>query len=248
MMFQVKFLLAQLLLAVSVQSNSQDYLPIDCDDIYQHDNKSSSGVYTIYPGGPTTPLHVYCDMETDGGRWTVFLRRIDGTESFFRPWKHYKAGFGNVASEYWLGLENILLLMMRKENELRVDMEDWAGAQAFAQYSSISIDSENAGYQLHLGSFTGGTAGDSLSNQKDMKFTTFDKDQDQWDKNCAQHFLGGFWYNACHMANPTGMYAPYGAIGFENVHVIWQTWKGWNYSLKTIAMKIRPVAKCSCTV
>ncbi|KAK5617534.1 hypothetical protein CRENBAI_004473 [Crenichthys baileyi] len=65
---KVTFLLAQLLLAVSVQSNSQAYLPIDCDDIYQHDSKSSSGVYTIYPGGPTTPLHVYCDMETDGGR------------------------------------------------------------------------------------------------------------------------------------------------------------------------------------
>lgn len=33
----------------------------------------------------------------------VFVRRIDGSESFFRPWKHYKAGFGNVAGEYWLG-------------------------------------------------------------------------------------------------------------------------------------------------
>ncbi|MEQ2285691.1 hypothetical protein AMECASPLE_034507 [Ameca splendens] len=111
---------------------------------------------------------------------------------------------------------------MRKENELRVDMDDWEGAQAFAQYSSISIDSENTGYQLHLSSFTGGTAGDSLSNQKDMKFTTFDKDQDQSDENCAQHFLGGFWYNTCHMANPTGIYAPHGAIEFENFHVIWQ--------------------------
>ncbi|XP_035993326.1 microfibril-associated glycoprotein 4-like isoform X2 [Fundulus heteroclitus] len=248
MTIQVILLLAQLVLAVSLQSNSQVYLPVDCDDIYRHDNKSSSGVYTIYPGGPTTPLHAYCDMETDGGRWTVFLRRIDGTESFFRPWKHYKAGFGSVAGEYWLGLENVLLLTMRKENELRVDMEDWEGAQASAQYSSFSIGPESAGYQLHLGSFTGGTAGDSLSNHNSMKFTTFDKDQDMWDKNCAQHFLGGFWYNACHMANPTGMYAPHGAIGFENVHVIWHAWKGWNYSLKNIAMKIRSVAKCSCTV
>ncbi|XP_035993324.1 microfibril-associated glycoprotein 4 [Fundulus heteroclitus] len=248
MTIQVFLLLAQLLLAVSLQSNSQVYLPIDCDDIYKHDNKSLSGVYTIYPGGPTTPLHVYCDMETDGGRWTVFLRRIDGTESFFRPWKHYKAGFGNVAGEYWLGLENVLLLTMRKENELRVDMEDWEGAQASAQYSSFSIGPESAGYQLHLGSFTGGTAGDSLSSHNSMKFTTFDKDQDMWNKNCAQHYLGGFWYNTCQYANPTGMYAPHGAIGFENVHVIWHAWKGWNYSLKNIAMKIRSVAKCSCTV
>lgn len=88
--------------------------------------------------------------------------------------------------------------------------------------------------------------GDSFSNHNNMKFTTFDKDQDAWDKNCAQHYLGGFWYNACHTVNPNGMYAPHGAIGFENVHVIWHGWRGWNYSLKTIAMKIRSVAKCVC--
>ncbi|XP_051242624.1 microfibril-associated glycoprotein 4-like [Dicentrarchus labrax] len=247
MKMQATLFLALLVLTAAVHCDPQFYLPIDCDDIYRHDNTTSSGVYIIYPGGPTTPLQVYCDMDTDGGRWTVFQRRLDGTESFFRPWSHYKTGFGKVAGEYWLGLENILLLSMRKKNELRVDMEDWEGGKVFAQYSSFSIDTENAGYQLHVGSFTGGSAGDSLVNNNNMKFTTFDKDQDQWDKNCAQHFLGGFWYNACHEANPNGMYAPHGAIGFENVHVIWNAWKGWNYSLKTIAMKIRSVATCSCT-
>ncbi|XP_026214902.1 microfibril-associated glycoprotein 4-like [Anabas testudineus] len=235
-----------LVLAASVECDPQFILPVDCDDIYRHDNTTSSGVYTIYPGGPTTPLNVYCDMDTDGGRWTVFNRRLDGTENFFRPWNHYKTGFGNVAGEYWLGLENIFLLTMRKKNELRVDMEDWEGGKAFAQYSSFSIDSENVGYELHLGSFTGGEAGDSLSSHNSMKFTTYDKDQDTWGKNCAQYYLGGFWYAACHIANPTGMYAPHGAIGFENVHVIWHTWKGWNYSLKTVAMKIRSATKCLC--
>ncbi|XP_029284612.1 microfibril-associated glycoprotein 4-like [Cottoperca gobio] len=247
MMMQVTSLVALLVLATSVHSDSQFYLPIDCDDIHRHDNTSSSGVYTIYPGGPTTPIHVYCDMDTDGGRWTVFQRRIDGTENFYRPWKHYKTGFGNVAGEYWLGLENIFLLSMRKENELRVDMEDWEGGKASAQYSSFSIESENAGYQLHLGSFTGGAAGDSLTGHNNMKFTTFDKDQDTWEKNCAQHFLGGFWYYNCHISNLNSMYAPHGAIGFDDVHVSWNTWKGTKYSLKTVAMKIRSVESCTCT-
>nr|XP_046227146.1 microfibril-associated glycoprotein 4-like [Scatophagus argus] len=246
MMQATSLLGALLVLAASVYGDPEFYLPVDCDDIHRHDNTTPSGVHIIYPGGPTMPLSVYCDMDTDGGGWTVFQRRMDGTESFFRPWSHYKTGFGNVAGEYWLGLENIFLLTVRKKNELRVDMEDWEGNQAFAKYSSFSVDTENAGYQLHLGSFSDGGAGDSLTNQNNMKFTTFDKDQDQWDKNCAQHFLGGFWYNACHMSNPNGMYAPHGAIGFENVHVIWHAWKGWNYSLKTVAMKIRSVATCSC--
>lgn len=33
----------------------------------------------------------------------MIQRRIDGTENFYRPWSHYKAGFGNAAGEYWLG-------------------------------------------------------------------------------------------------------------------------------------------------
>ncbi|XP_056266087.1 microfibril-associated glycoprotein 4-like [Pseudoliparis swirei] len=248
MMMQATLFFAVLVLAASVHADSQIFfMPVDCDDIYRHDNTSSSGVYTIYPGGPTTPLHAYCDMDTDGGRWTVFQRRMDGTENFFRPWKHYQAGFGNVAGEYWLGLENIFLLTMRKKNELRVDIEDWEGGKATAKYSPFSIDSENSGYQLRLGGFTGGAAGDSLMEHNNMKFTTFDKDQDVWDKNCAQHYLGGFWYGACHSANPTGMYAPKGGIAHESVVNGWQSWKGPNYSLKTIAMKMRSVATCTCT-
>uniref|UniRef100_A0A3Q3WR48 Fibrinogen C-terminal domain-containing protein n=1 Tax=Mola mola TaxID=94237 RepID=A0A3Q3WR48_MOLML len=212
-------------------NNPKFFLPIDCYDIHRNNNKTSSGVYTIYPGGPTAPLKVYCDMDTEGA-WTVIQRRLDGTENFYRPWSHYNAGFGNVDGEYWLGEFRTWGL---KKSELQFDMEDWTGEKASASYSSFSIDSENSGYQLYLGSFTGGIAGDSFSNQNNMKFTIFDRDQDQWDKNCAQHFLGGSWYNACHMANPKGMYAPHG------------TWKGWNYSLKAMKMKIRPVAKCSCT-
>ncbi|XP_049900698.1 microfibril-associated glycoprotein 4-like [Epinephelus moara] len=245
MMMQVTLSIALLVLAGSVHSDSPFYLPIDCGDIHRRDNTSSSGVYIIYPGGPTTPLHAYCDMDTDGGGWTVFQRRIDGTENFFRPWRHYKAGFGNVAGEYWLGLENLFLLTMRKKNELRVDMEDFEGGKASAQYSSFSIGPENSGYQLYLGSFSAGAAGDSLAHHNDMKFTTFDKDQDQWDKNCAQHYLGGFWYNNCHNANPTGMYVPHDVIAYSSVQVIWNTWKGAS-SLKTIAMKIRSLSSCGC--
>ncbi|KAG8014623.1 Cdc42-interacting protein 4-like protein, partial [Nibea albiflora] len=189
---QVTLCAALLALAASVRCDPGFYLPFDCDDIYRHDNSTPSGVYTIYPAGPISPVKVYCDMDTDGGRWTVIQRRLDGTENFFRPWSHYNTGFGNVAGEYWLGLENIFLLTMRKKNELRFDMEDFVGEKASAQYSSFSVDTENSGYQLHLGSFSGGTAGDSLSSHNNMKFTTFDKDQDQWDKNCAQHYLGGF--------------------------------------------------------
>lgn len=33
----------------------------------------------------------------------VFLRRQNGKLEFFRNWKNYTAGFGNMNDEFWLG-------------------------------------------------------------------------------------------------------------------------------------------------
>ncbi|XP_062400289.1 microfibril-associated glycoprotein 4-like [Sardina pilchardus] len=142
-----------LLFLVPLSFGSEMILPLDCADIHHHDSSKPSGVYSIFPGGPISPLQVYCDMETDGGGWTVFQKRMDGSVNFYRSWDHYKKGFGDLTSEYWLGLDHIVLLTMRKRNELRVDMEDWDDEKAYAKYASISVDPEQLGYTLHLGAF-----------------------------------------------------------------------------------------------
>ncbi|KAL6482451.1 hypothetical protein MHYP_G00105310 [Metynnis hypsauchen] len=230
-------------LLVGSASVSQELFPTDCSDVYANGQKLS-GVYTIYPADGA-PVEVQCDMGCDGekkeAKWTVIQRRMDGTLNFYRPWDHYKKGFGNKTGEHWLGLENLYQLTRKIKYELRVDLEDFEGATVYAQYSTFSVDSEVNGYKLTVGGFINGGAGDSLAYHNGQKFSTFDKDQDSWGGNCAKTYLGAFWYGDCHHANPNGIYL-WGKDGtFFAIGDVWYTWKTYDYGLKSITMKIRPV-------
>ncbi|CAK6977363.1 microfibril-associated glycoprotein 4-like [Scomber scombrus] len=164
---------------------------------------------------------------------------MDGSVNFYRAWDQYKKGFGSAAGEYWLGLESLYHLT-RRSVELRVDMEDFSGNKAFARYSSFSIDPESDGYKLHVSGFTDGGAGDSMRVHNRQKFSTFDKDQAYNSRlNCAKSFLGAFWYDDCFLANPNGVYRRGEYDTHSGVAVTWNRWKGQDYSLKTISMKIR---------
>ncbi|KAF1373414.1 hypothetical protein PFLUV_G00238620 [Perca fluviatilis] len=231
-----------ILLAPLLISCQNLILPLDCSDIYNNDNSRPSGVYTIYPIGATSAVQVFCDMDSEGGGWMVFQRRMDGTVNFYRGWDQYKTGFGIAAGEYWLGLESLYHLTLRKRYELLVNMEDFEGNKVFARYSSFSIDSESSGYTLNVSGFTDGGAGDSLYYHNRMKFTTLDKDQDPAvATNCARDSLGAFWYSKCHLTNPNGVYRWGADSTISQVGMDWKMWKGDDYSLKSISMKIRPV-------
>ncbi|XP_017541215.1 microfibril-associated glycoprotein 4-like [Pygocentrus nattereri] len=238
------FLALLLPLLVGSTSASQELFPTDCSDVYTN-GQNLSGVYTIYPAGDT-PVQVFCDMGNNGqtkdGNWTVFQRRMDGSVNFYRPWEQYKNGFGNKNGEYWLGLENVYQLISKRKYELRVDLEDFEGGKVYAQYSTFSVDSEVNGYKLTVGGFVSGGAGDSLAYHNGQKFSTFDRDQDtDVNRNCAKTYLGAFWYNICHSTNLNGIYL-WGRDGtIYAIGNVWYDWKGIDYGLKSITMKIRPV-------
>ena len=54
---------------------------------------------------------------------------------------------------------------------------------------------EDQNYKLHIGGYRG-NAGDSMAYHNGVKFSTWDRDNDNWVNNCAQSHKGGWWFNA----------------------------------------------------
>ncbi|KAM6948251.1 tenascin-R [Aplochiton taeniatus] len=194
-----------------------------------------SGVYTIYINrDPSLGVQVYCDMATDEGGWIVFQRRQNGLTDFSRKWSDYRVGFGNLEDEFWLGLDNIQKISAQGRYELRIDLKD-GQESVFANYDKFSLGDARNLYKLRIGEYNG-TAGDSLSYHQGRPFSTKDRDNDIAVTNCALSYKGAWWYKNCHRANLNGKYG-------ESRHsqgINWYHWKGHEFSIPFVEMKIRP--------
>uniref|UniRef100_A0A663FK89 Tenascin n=1 Tax=Aquila chrysaetos chrysaetos TaxID=223781 RepID=A0A663FK89_AQUCH len=208
--------------------------PKDCSQALLN-GETTSGLYTVYLNGDKAqPLQVFCDMSEDGGGWIVFLRRQNGKEDFYKNWKTYVAGFGDLKDEFWIGLENLHKITSQGQYELRVDLRD-KGETAYAVYDKFSVGDAKSRYRLRVDGYSG-TAGDSMTYHNGRSFSTFDKDNDSAITNCALSYKGAFWYKNCHRVNLMGRYG-------DNSHsqgVNWFHWKGHEYSIQFAEMKLRP--------
>uniref|UniRef100_A0A3Q2GS38 Fibrinogen C-terminal domain-containing protein n=2 Tax=Equus caballus TaxID=9796 RepID=A0A3Q2GS38_HORSE len=208
--------------------------PWNCKELLTS-GQTLSGWHTIYLRD-CRPLTVLCDMDTDGGGWTVFQRRSDGSVDFFRDWAEYKRGFGSQLGEFWLGNDNIHALTAQGTSELRVDLLDFQGNRQFAKYGSFKLADEADKYKLVLGAFVGGNAGDSLTAHNDGFFSTKDQDNDRSSSNCAEVYRGAWWYDNCHSSNLNGQYLPNQS---SQNSVTWSSGKNY-YSYMVSEMKVRP--------
>ena len=81
------------------------FVGTSCLNILENYPSSENGMYEIDPDDSGS-FEVYCDMETDGGGWTLIMKTKDNTQEF-----HYD-------SEYWTTLN------MFQENDVTINVND----------------------------------------------------------------------------------------------------------------------------
>ena len=166
--------------------------------------KQSSGIYlvNILCSNKSILADAYCDNCNGGGGWLVVQRRQDGSVDFNRGWGEYEDGFGKLTGEFWYGLKALHCLTGQGGWEMRMDIKLANGTNIFLQYKQFKVASATDKYKLTVGGFQGTTT-DPMANHNGKYFTTKDRDNDPWSKNCAKdsydakHPNGGWWHNHC---------------------------------------------------
>ena len=189
---------------------------------------------TNFCGDRTEVAEGYCDGTTAGGGWLVVQRRQDGSVDFNRGWIDYEDGFGSLTGEFWYGLTPLHCLTNQGQWEMRIDFTLTDGTKSYLSYSSFKVGPASSNYQLNISGFKGITSTDPFSSHplNGMAFTTKDRDNDKWGKNCAKdHVVGGWWYNAC-----SSVRINHELKNANGIHLS----GSWN-SLSFTEMKIRPI-------
>ena len=200
-------------------------------------DKAPSAVYQLTTncscGSPfTAVVNVFCDMDTTDGGWMVVQRnKRDGESTFYKRWKDFEEGFGDLnGDKMWYGLKSLNCFTMTGQWELRIDFQFENKTWSHLHYTQFKVGNARAEYPLTIGGFTGITPDDPFVTQSlnGLKFTTFDNDNDHYIGNCGGHY-GGWWHRTCTNFNANAKY--------PHAH-----FNSTVYDLLSIEMKIRPSA------
>ncbi|XP_053654356.2 fibrinogen C domain-containing protein 1-A [Cherax quadricarinatus] len=214
----------------------------NCADLYCRGARLN-GVYLIKPVRDAGKVSVWCDMTTDGGGWTVFLNRDKAEkpwQNFTKDWSDYKAGFGNVSAEYWLGLETLHQLTLNSLQALRLSVTNLEDEHRWAHYSTFNVADESTQYQMRVEGYQeASTMGDPMVSHHNLngsKFSTRDRDNDNRNGACTEYLSvgGGWWYKNCAYIAPTGSHEKYKLTNYWTKNV--ETW----INVQRLRMMMRP--------
>ncbi|KAH8274683.1 hypothetical protein KR018_005075 [Drosophila ironensis] len=229
-----------------IVTNALPAAPLVVDRTPRNCLEQQHGQVRIRLGPDMEPFFVNCDQKVRGGGWLVVAYRFDGSEDFNRDWENYRAGFGALSGEFFIGLDKLHRLTNSADHELLVIMRNKNREERFALYDHFSIGSEAEKYLLYVLGTYKGDAGDSLRYHAGKKFTTFDQDNDDNGQNCARTHAGAWWYGReCFDSNLFGTFqSKYGAEIDYFKGILWKTFlPGPKGSLGYVRMLIRPIKK-----
>ncbi|XP_055628706.1 microfibril-associated glycoprotein 4-like [Toxorhynchites rutilus septentrionalis] len=218
--------------------NEEEQPEIDESELYTSCSEvpaKTSAIYLIKPSEKRKPFNASCVTNYFGDGWTFIQHRMNGSVEFYRNWKDYKNGFGSLEGEFWYGLDKIHLLTSTRKHEIYFELVDHKGLLKTARYNLFEISSEEEGYAIkQLGAFSG-NAGDALGYHKGMKFSTYDRDNDEFTTNCAKKYRGAWWYKSCYKSNLNGRYVS----GRNDQSMCWNTFSMANEGLAISKIMIR---------
>ena len=166
--------------------------------------------------------------------------------NFNLTWSTYQVGFGNYATNFWMGLERIYQITRVSSCRARIEMLNDVHQWVSLKYDSFYLGSSEALYTIHITGYSGDLSTDPMNHHdkphNGMTFSAYDADHDGASTNCAKSYGGGWWYNSCHYICLNGKYGiqpnGYPAFGYYNHDVTTTT--SW-YMLTTSRMMV----KCS---
>ncbi|KAL3871691.1 hypothetical protein ACJMK2_039675 [Sinanodonta woodiana] len=141
------------------------------------------------------------------GGWTVMQRRKDGSVRFNRTWTEYVEGFGDLEGDYWLGLNHIHRLT-KDGSQIYIHLQHYNGTWLYAHYKDFTVNNAATAYKMNIDKYGfEGTTPDILGSHDNMKFSTYDRDNDNERYSCSVHYGGsGWWFDRCYRLNPNGRY------------------------------------------
>ncbi|CAG2204216.1 unnamed protein product [Mytilus edulis] len=167
----------------------------------------------VYSIYPTTSakFDVYCEMDTDDGDWTI---------------KEKQFSFAYIVLPILIETTYQIEQVIQRRLDGSTDFyRGWAAYQD--GFGNLTLE-----FWL----------GDSLTYHTGNMFSTHDRDNDKAaNHNCAGIYKGAWWYKSCHYSNLNGPYLPPGQISSYANGIIWETWKGYYYSLKSTKLMIKKV-------
>ena len=226
------------------------YIPSDCQELRQL-GADTDDVYKIKINNTDQVKSVFCDMTRFNGSWTTIQKRTSARINFTREWSDYKEGFGDPATNYWLGLD-VIHQMTKHTNQMliKIEAESFNGKHSYVIFKGFKVANESEKYRLTTGEclewtqikyFQGNpehTYCNSWSRLNKCYFSTPAIDNDNTDeRDCGKTRRAGGWFKKCTLLNFNGIYSTGGAERGDH-YLHWVPLDDHN-SLKTFSMAIK---------